>query len=146
MKKPAILGLLLFLSILAAMTVGASGAGAVQNLNTGGGPWEWVNPPVQGGTINAVSFVNSSTGWAVGIGGTILKTTDGGNTWAAQVSGTSFNLEGVKFVDALQLFSHLANIGDTRSLVIHPASTTHSQLTKEQRAAAKTVAAESPHP
>ncbi len=100
MKKSAILGLLLFLSVLAAMAVGASGAGAVQNLNTGGGPWEWVNPPVQGSTINAVSFVNSSTGWAVGIGGTILKTTDGGNTWAAQVSGTSFNLEGVKFVDA----------------------------------------------
>jgi O-acetylhomoserine (thiol)-lyase len=43
---------------------------------------------------------------------------------------------GVKFVGSLELFSHLANIGDTRSLVIHPASTTHSQLTKEQRAAA----------
>ncbi len=43
---------------------------------------------------------------------------------------------GVKFVGALEMFSHLANIGDTRSLVIHPASTTHSQLTKEQRAAA----------
>ncbi len=43
---------------------------------------------------------------------------------------------GVKFVAALKLFSHLANIGDVRSLVIHPASTTHSQLTKEQRAAA----------
>ncbi len=100
MRKSATLGLLLFLTILAAMTVGASGAGAVQNLNTGGGPWEWMNPPVQGSSINAVSFVNSSTGWAVGIGGTILKTADGGNTWAAQVSGTSFNLEGVKFVDA----------------------------------------------
>ena len=36
---------------------------------------------------------------------------------------------GKKFVDALELFSHLANIGDVRSLVIHPASTTHSQLT-----------------
>jgi O-acetylhomoserine (thiol)-lyase len=43
---------------------------------------------------------------------------------------------GVKLVAGLQMFSHLANIGDTRSLVIHPASTTHSQLTKEQRAAA----------
>ncbi|MGE3065352.1 MAG: O-acetylhomoserine aminocarboxypropyltransferase [Hyphomicrobiaceae bacterium] len=43
---------------------------------------------------------------------------------------------GVKFVAGLKMFSHLANIGDTRSLVIHPASTTHSQLTKEQRAAA----------
>ncbi len=36
-------------------------------------------------------------------------------------------------MDNLQLFSHLANIGDVRSLVIHPASTTHSQLTPEQQ-------------
>jgi len=43
---------------------------------------------------------------------------------------------GVKFVSELKLFSHLANIGDTRSLVIHPASTTHRQLTDEQRVAA----------
>ncbi|WP_349367617.1 O-acetylhomoserine aminocarboxypropyltransferase [Salinarimonas sp.] len=43
---------------------------------------------------------------------------------------------GVALVSKLQLFSHLANIGDTRSLVIHPASTTHRQLTDEQRVAA----------
>ncbi|MGE8941524.1 O-acetylhomoserine aminocarboxypropyltransferase [Leptospira interrogans] len=43
---------------------------------------------------------------------------------------------GVKLVSELKLFSHLANIGDTRSLVIHPASTTHRQLTDEQRKAA----------
>jgi O-acetylhomoserine (thiol)-lyase len=43
---------------------------------------------------------------------------------------------GVKLVEACQLFSHLANVGDTRSLVIHPASTTHRQLTDEQRLAA----------
>ena len=42
---------------------------------------------------------------------------------------------GQKFVEALELHSHVANIGDVRSLVIHPASTTHSQLTEaEQRA------------
>ena len=40
---------------------------------------------------------------------------------------------GKKLVDHLTLFSHLANIGDVRSLVIHPASTTHSQLTPEQQ-------------
>ncbi len=40
---------------------------------------------------------------------------------------------GAKFVDGLNLFSHVANIGDVRSLVIHPASTTHSQLTPEQQ-------------
>jgi O-acetylhomoserine (thiol)-lyase len=40
---------------------------------------------------------------------------------------------GRTFVESLSLFSHLANIGDVRSLVIHPASTTHSQLTPEQQ-------------
>ncbi|MCV4615248.1 PLP-dependent transferase, partial [Escherichia coli] len=43
---------------------------------------------------------------------------------------------GVKLVSSLKLFSLLANIGDTRSLVIHPASTTHRQLTDEQKTAA----------
>ncbi|MDY8107805.1 O-acetylhomoserine aminocarboxypropyltransferase [Fulvimarina sp. 2208YS6-2-32] len=43
---------------------------------------------------------------------------------------------GVKLVESLKLFSHLANIGDTRSLVIHPASTTHKQLGEEQRKSA----------
>ncbi len=43
---------------------------------------------------------------------------------------------GVKLVSKVKLFSHLANIGDTRSLIIHPWSTTHSQLTDEQRKAA----------
>ena len=42
----------------------------------------------------------------------------------------------VKLVDALQLFKHVANLGDTRSLVIHPASTTHRQLAPEQLDAA----------
>jgi O-acetylhomoserine (thiol)-lyase len=43
---------------------------------------------------------------------------------------------GIRFVEGLEMFSHLANIGDTRSLVIHPASTTHRQLTAEQQKAA----------
>ncbi|WP_275790416.1 O-acetylhomoserine aminocarboxypropyltransferase [Pararhizobium gei] len=43
---------------------------------------------------------------------------------------------GKRFVEELEMFSHLANIGDTRSLVIHPASTTHRQLTEEQQTAA----------
>jgi O-acetylhomoserine (thiol)-lyase len=42
---------------------------------------------------------------------------------------------GKKFIDNLKLFSHLANIGDAKSLVIHPASTTHQQLTSEERLA-----------
>jgi O-acetylhomoserine (thiol)-lyase len=43
---------------------------------------------------------------------------------------------GSKFIEALQLHSHLANVGDAKSLAIHPATTTHSQLNTEQQAAA----------
>lgn len=43
---------------------------------------------------------------------------------------------GQKFIDHLQLFSHLANVGDAKSLAIHPATTTHSQLTAEEMATA----------
>ena len=62
------------------------------------------------------------------------------NTYAPKGVGAvlSFELKGGveagrEFVNSLTLFSHLANIGDVRSLVIHPASTTHSQLTPEQQ-------------
>jgi O-acetylhomoserine (thiol)-lyase len=43
---------------------------------------------------------------------------------------------GKKFIESLKLFSHLANVGDAKSLAIHPASTTHSQLNAEQQASA----------
>ena len=55
---------------------------------------------------------------------------------AMVVFGIEGGLEaGKKFVDSLQLFSHLANVGDAKSLVIHPSSTTHSQLSEEQQRA-----------
>jgi O-acetylhomoserine (thiol)-lyase len=44
--------------------------------------------------------------------------------------------DGQKFVESLSLHSHVANIGDVRSLVIHPASTTHSQLTEDEQRSA----------
>lgn len=55
------------------------------------------------GTFNSlagVSFVNTSTGTAVGDGGTILRTTNGGTNWTGQTSGTALNLNGVSFTDA----------------------------------------------
>ena len=50
----------------------------------------------------------------------------------------SFKIKGdkdkaTKFVDSLELVSHLANVGDAKTLVIHPASTTHQQLPEEER-------------
>ena len=46
----------------------------------------------------------------------------------------------VEFIENLKLFSHLANIGDAKSLVIHPATTTHEQLTEEEQLAAGVTA------
>ena len=43
---------------------------------------------------------------------------------------------GRKFIESLKLFSHLANVGDAKSLAIHSATTTHSQLNEEQQRAA----------
>ena len=53
-------------------------------------------------------------------------------SWRSTIAGGAE--AGKRFVDALELHSHVANIGDVRSLVIHPASTTHSQLSAEQQA------------
>ena len=47
-------------------------------------------------------------------------------------AGEDVRLTGKKFIESLKLFSHLANIGDVRSLVIHPASTTHQQLSDDE--------------
>ncbi|MEL7546637.1 MAG: O-acetylhomoserine aminocarboxypropyltransferase [Pseudomonadota bacterium] len=58
----------------------------------------------------------------------------GGAVFTFGVSGG--NEAGIKLVSNTTLFSHLANIGDTRSLIIHPSSTTHSQLSDEQKVAA----------
>jgi len=43
---------------------------------------------------------------------------------------------GIQFIEKLEFLSHLANIGDAKTLVIHPASTTHRQLSEEQQIAA----------
>jgi len=70
-----------------------------------------MNPSPQGNTITSISFVDTSTGWAVGGGGTVLKTTDGGDSWNAQIPatntcagvasyGSGCNLNGVFFRDS----------------------------------------------
>ncbi len=68
---------------------------------------------------------------------------DRGRKYAPRGTGAVLSFEiaggmeaGRRFVEGLQLHSHVANIGDVRSLVIHPASTTHSQLTPDEQAAA----------
>jgi O-acetylhomoserine (thiol)-lyase len=55
----------------------------------------------------------------------------GGSILAFGISGGAE--AGRRFIEGLELFSHLANVGDVRSLAIHPASTTHSQLTEAEQ-------------
>ena len=69
------------------------------------------------------SFPNASKYLKKGFGGLVGFGIQGGKE------------AGKKFIDSVQLLSHLANIGDAKSLVIHPASTTHQQLTPEEQAA-----------
>lgn len=62
----------------------------------------WTYATADGGTLMASSFISTSTGWAVGDGGKILKTTDGGATWSVQNAGTNNDLKDVSFVSATQ--------------------------------------------
>jgi O-acetylhomoserine (thiol)-lyase len=78
---------------------------------------EWVNYPGLPGSPgheNAVRYLTN------GFGGMVSFGIKGGRE------------AGQKFIESLQLFSHLANVGDAKSLAIHPATTTHSQLSSEQ--------------
>jgi O-acetylhomoserine (thiol)-lyase len=58
----------------------------------------------------------------------------GGAVVAFGIRGEAASAE--KFINGLNLFSHLANVGDAKSLAIHPAGTTHSQLSPEEQLAA----------
>jgi len=82
---------------------GTAGLQILENLlySVPGGNVTW--QPQNSGTINillSACFVDQNTGWAVGEGGTILKTGDGGQNWQSQTSGTSANLNAIYTTDA----------------------------------------------
>src|SRR4030095_2615944 len=62
--------------------------------------WHWQNPLPQGNNLRGASFVDGNTGTCVGEYGTIVRTTDGGNSWTIQASGTTQTLWAVFFTDA----------------------------------------------
>jgi len=64
------------------------------------GAWEWQNPRPQGNYLWSTSFADPMVGWAVGDRGTILKTTNGGVSWAPQISGTVQPITHVQFLDS----------------------------------------------
>ena len=61
--------------------------------------WNWQNPLPQGVNLNGVYFTDANNGYAVGLDGLILKTTDAGISWTPQNSGTTSSLLGVHFTD-----------------------------------------------
>ncbi|MFH1835406.1 MAG: O-acetylhomoserine aminocarboxypropyltransferase/cysteine synthase family protein [Methanobacteriota archaeon] len=78
---------------------------------------EWVNYP---GLKTHPTYDNAKKYLKKGFGGMVIFGIKGGKT------------AGQKFIESLKLFSHLANVGDAKSLAIHPATTTHSQLNEKQ--------------
>jgi O-acetylhomoserine (thiol)-lyase len=80
---------------------------------------DWVNYP---GLPSHTNYEIASKYWKDGLFGAIL---------GFGVKGGAE--EGSKVVESVKIFSHLANIGDAKSLIIHPATTTHSQLTEEEQ-------------
>ena len=67
----------------------------------GNNGWCWQRPLPQGNFILDYAFVDDNRGWAVGQGGTILATADGGVTWNAQASGTTFDIGQAVFPNAM---------------------------------------------
>lgn len=86
--------------------------------------WSWLHPNPQGNTINRMSFINATTGWAAGEKGAIIKTANGGSTWSVQYAGTIKDFRGLAFTDVnngwagagSELF-YTANSGQTWDIV-----------------------------
>src|SRR6266480_5752182 len=75
--------------------------------------WHWQNPLPQGNNLRGASFVDANTGTVVGENGTIVRTTDSGNSWTIQTSGTTQTLWEVSFTDA----NHGTAVGEGGTIV-----------------------------
>src|SRR5712671_1288482 len=101
-----ILGLAASCGLVLAMHSGQTRSGAAATISSklpAGSPssqWHWQNPLPQGNNLRGASFVDTNTGTVVGEYGTIVRTTDGGNSWTIQTSGTTQTLWAVSFTDA----------------------------------------------
>lgn len=72
-----------------------------------------------GASLNSVYFFDGLTGWAVGDGGTIISTTDGGNNWFEQVSGTTNYFTSVFFISASEGWAVGGNFSPNLGMVHH---------------------------
>src|SRR5438045_9570817 len=99
-----ILGLAVSCGLVVAIHTGQARSGATATFSSkaqdDASSWHWQKPLPQGNNLRGASFVDAITGTVVGEYGTIVRTTDGGNSWTIQVSGTTQNLWAVSFKDS----------------------------------------------
>src|SRR2546426_10283472 len=101
-----ILGIAVSCGVVLAIHTGQARSGATAAVSSkaqggaSGSQWHWQNPLPQGNNLRGASFVDANTGTVVGEYGTIVRTTDGGNSWTIQASGTTENLWAVSFKDS----------------------------------------------
>ena len=95
-----ILGLVASCGLVLAIHTGQARSGATATISSKpstdapSSQWHWQNPLPQGNNLRGASFVDANTGTVVGEYGTIVRTTDGGNSWTIQASGTTANFVG----------------------------------------------------
>src|SRR5438045_8602837 len=98
-----ILGLAGSCGLVVASHTGQAGSGATATFSSkaqdDAASWHWQIPLPQGNNLRGASLVNANTGTVVGEYGTIVRTTDGGNSWTIQASGTTQTLWAVSFTD-----------------------------------------------
>src|SRR5205807_4289686 len=99
LRSGLLLALVLFAASLLPRALGRPEIGRKRLIGTQA-RWVWQNPLPQGNTLYGASFTDNNTGTATGDNGTIIRTTDGGNSWAIQSSGTTNTLYAVSFTDA----------------------------------------------
>lgn len=88
------------LAVIVALLVPALAAAYLSTGATADRSWFWQNQVPQGNPLRGMSWSDASNGWAVGVGGTLLRTSDGGLTWSAQDPQTKNDLTGVSFVSS----------------------------------------------
>jgi photosystem II stability/assembly factor-like uncharacterized protein len=91
------------------------GSGGLSRTTDGGATWQPSSTAADGyqGSLAALQFVNATSGWAVGSGGEIFATTNGGAIWTAQTSSTTEDLSAVHFIDAAEGWA----VGDQRTIL-----------------------------
>lgn len=93
-------GWLLAAAVLVGLAVPIIASAYISTAPSADRNWFWQEQLPQGNDLRSASWISNTVGWAVGVTGTALKTTDGGATWIAQDASTTRDLTGVSFVDA----------------------------------------------